>query len=262
MADDFFPEWLYSRQIDDDQFGAAYNNVSDFHRSCLKTNIARHQALYGFPDVTSVLEKKVLAQGGSVEIQVRPLDWCVFVLAKGYASAPRFLAVLMPALFSGVQAVAVVQCGSESVEGTILTACELAGVETVVALSEQQLITLVQDCSVKGHGAVLTLGTGVLSGLNTTSASQRTLKCWSEPVYHTVFADKDADLNLLSWAHPDMELICSAASVKGRLLATCAASADTFPDVPVRLGAGQEALFCWPGLQKDFFLARSVAFLA
>lgn len=262
MADDFFPEWLFSCIIDDAEFAAAYSAVSDVHRSWLKTNIARHQALYGFPESTCVVKKSNLRQGGSVEIRSVPLDWCVVVVSDGYASGPRFLAALMPALFSGVQAVAVVHPAGGTLESSVLVACELAGVEVVVSLVPEQLQELLQQCSAKGRGAVLTLGATCDACVDAIYARQPEVVLWKEPAYPSLLAGDHADTALLAWAHPDKDFVSASDALPGSLLAVCDVSDDAFSGVPVRIGAGQEGLFCWPDLQKDFFFVRSVVFEA
>jgi len=261
MSDAFFPSWVDGRIVADDAFAQAYAAVSDRQRAWLKTTIARHQALYGFPECDAGSARFSLRQGGAVSVHSRPADWCIAVLGKNYASGPRLLAATLPALLSGVRAVCVVRIGADdSWPAAVLTACELAGIELVADMTPDAAVSLIQEVHARGRGRVMLLGNHEQVGSVGQICAAADIAAWREPHISCLAADSAADKDVLRWAHPGVDVVEATSASAARALVAAAQKTDICRHAIVHLGTGQEGLFYWPQLSRAFFTEQSVSF--
>ncbi len=262
MTEHFFPECLDSWIVDEGAFAAAYTGLSAKHRAWLKMNIARHQALYGLPETTESIVRTRFRQGGGMWTVSCPADWCVLAIGAEYAAAPRLLAAVLPALFSGIRTLLVARVTSQPMPWPdgLLAACELAGVETVVSCTGQELCSVLSDCALYGHGRVMMLGSCAYDPVLIRAANTLHLPVWQEPGYDALAVDDSVDKALLRWAHPDMAMLPIVSVKNERILATCTQERENNVSACIHLGRGQEGFFVWPQLEAGFFLVKSIGF--
>jgi hypothetical protein len=176
-----------------------------------------------------------------------------------YASAPRLLAALMPALLARVP---LVLCASTPgpARPDLLCALELAGQEHIYALdavdAAQSQNLLHALTAQPGQGRLVLLHRGALSALRAT-ADAAEVPCWEErraPLLRLCGAEPDAALIRL--AHPD--------AVSARDLAPdvlyCSGPDAVQTQVPLILPPGMEGCWLHPSLTPDFFRVRSLMF--
>lgn len=267
----FFPEWLESVALDDEQFGSAYDAVPDNRRAWLKTTIARLHVLYGTPQVTWGRQENHWRQGHISIAESRPVDWTAVIVDSSYVSGVRLLAAAMMPLLSGVEDILVVFSGETPVAAECLAALELAGIEMAVQVSKEQTATLLSELSVEGaSGRILALGDDAIQVVHNAGVLSGGVQVWFEPQYKSIgiVAGGAFDRDLLSWAHPDLSIVDVAAddfATVSSLAAICCEAdvVDTVPDtVPVSLGAGQEGCWVWPQLVPQWFIHRRFSLLS
>ncbi|WP_290918600.1 hypothetical protein [Halodesulfovibrio sp.] len=266
----FFPEWLDAFVVDDEQFGTAYDTVPDNRRAWLKTTIARLHVLYGTPQVMWGRQENHWRQGHVSIAETRPVDWTTIVVDSEYASGVRLLAAAMMPLLSGVENILVVFTGDTPIAPEALAALELAGVELAVHVDVEKASAVLSELAeTQGAGRVLALGTTAREVTNSIDSGVCGLSSWLEPVFSSIgiIEGTALDRDLLSWAHPDMNIVDVTEDELFSLSAVAAVCCeadvvDNVPDtVPVSLGAGQEGCWIWPELQPQWFMHRRFSLL-
>jgi hypothetical protein len=287
-SDEFpYPTPLMGALVPDSAFAAAYEEVSAVQRGLLKRCIAQLFSWYGRS--TELVESAAVRHGSGLHSfsMSRPLDWTVLVMDGGGHSPVQFLAALLVPLLSGVDHVSVVRDVVDTPwDPAVLTAAELAGVETVFSSPDRTLLpTLVQDLSKKYlHGRVVSLGGGSLSRetfalaqaggvLHTALQPVRRIGIWSE-------GSGSWDLQSLRFGQPYAEIVRCGAPDREESSSSClnmswpefldmdfkavlvpAERIDTALErVPLVLGPGQESFWIWPRLTLETFRARSAGF--
>lgn len=267
----FFPEWLDAFVVDDEQFGTAYDTVPDNRRAWLKTTIARLHVLYGTPQVMWGRQENHWRQGHVSIAETRPVDWTTIVVDSEYASGVRLLAAAMMPLLSGVENILVVFTGDTPIAPEALAALELAGVELAVHVDAEKASAVLSELAeIQGAGRVLALGTTAREVTKSIDLGVCGLSSWLEPVFSSIgiIEGTALDRDLLSWAHPDMNIVDVTEDELSSLSAVAAVCCeadvvDTVPDtVPVSLGAGQEGCWIWPELQPQWFMHRRFSLLS
>jgi hypothetical protein len=280
-----FPDWLGTCLVPDEAFGDAYEAATPERRAWLKTCIARLHALHGAAGMTWGRAEKQWRQGFVSVAEMRPVDWTIVFLSEEYASGPRSVAALMPALLAGVANVLVVRIADQGAHwaASVLAGFELAGQEAVVSLSVDRVPVLLADMARKGSGRCLVLGK--IDEALKAAVTRFTLECspfvagWFEPVPGAlaIAEAEDAceiDEELLAWAHPDLqivrydgdnlEMVQQDASGEGGFLALAGTPdlIDIVPDsIPLMLGPGQEGCWIWPELEPQFFMQRRLSLM-
>lgn len=266
----FFPEWLDAFVVDDEQFGTAYDTVPDNRRAWLKTTIARLHVLYGTPQVTWGRQENHWRQGHISIAETRPVDWAAIVVDSQYASGVRLLAAAMMPLLSGVENILVVFTGNTPIASEALAALELAGVEMAVHVDAEKSSVLLAELLGLGAGRILALGTTAREVVHHVGVGLCGVTSWLEPVFSSIgiVGDTAIDRDLLTWAHPDFNILDVAeddlSSLSGVAAVCCESDVvDNIPDtVPVSLGAGQEGCWIWPELQPQWFMHRRFSLLS
>lgn len=211
-----FPQCLEPYLIGDQAFAAAYEDCSSLVRAGIKTAIARHYALYAPSRVLSADTLACWEHGFYSRTENRPVDWTLICIDAYFASAPRLLGALLPALQAGVPDVAVVRVCAPDPSGSggdtpfpavLLTALELAGQECVCQLDEQTLADWLPHCAASGPGRVIFLGSEC-GGMSARAAKL------DIPVFSSCAAPcigvaglVPEDRALLAAAHPDAAII-------------------------------------------------------
>jgi len=250
------PHWLAECLVSDSELAQAYEDAAPKLRALCKHTLAVLHVFFGeAPD----WEEQSLARsahGFHVRVCSRPADWALVIVDADYASAPRLLAALMPALLARVPLV-LCACTPGPARPELLCALELAGQEQIYALAGAQSLELLRDLTAQpGQGRLVLLHRGALSGLRAL-ADDAELPCWEErraPVLRLCSAEADAALIRL--AHPD--------AVRAEDAAPDAAYRSG-PDAvhvqaPLVLPPGMEGCWLHPSLTPDFFRVRSLAF--
>lgn len=152
--------------VDDAAFAVAYETTGDVDRARLKTCIARLHVLYGAAggagpgDVREGRTATRWRQGFTSLEHAAPCAWALVCVDAAWASAPRLLAAVLPALFAGVGAVAVLRVGgSGQWPAPVLAALELAGQEVVADVAPEVLPALLEALVASGN-AGRTAGAG------------------------------------------------------------------------------------------------------
>lgn len=145
--------------VDDAAFAAAYEATGDVDRARLKTCIARLHVLFGAAsglgagDVREGRTATSWRQGFTSLEHASPCAWTLLCVDASWASGPRLLAALLPALFAGVGSVFVLRVGGGGAwPPQVLAALELAGQE-VAADAEPAAVSALLEALAASGGA-------------------------------------------------------------------------------------------------------------
>jgi hypothetical protein len=278
-----FPHWLYDSALKDSEFEAAYAAVDDEERAWLKTQIARLHGVLG--EERAVVREEVRRfEGGLRTVTVHgSLDWTVLLLGEGCHSAARMLAALMMPLLTGVGETALLRVkGSATVRPgwppAVLVGAELAGQELAADLTAGQAVGLLQELSrFRQEGLVLDLAGSAVD----VPGSIAVWRPW--PVQRAgIWADRPDQWNweALGRAQPDLGLTVWGDAPEDLPLGFSREAGD--PDaffsqsygvlyVPedkveralrhtrLALCPGMEGCWMWPGLRRERFVPRRLA---
>jgi len=250
------PAWLAQRLVSDRELARAYENASPELLALCKHTLAMQHAFYGEAPDWEEQSQLRRAHGLRVRICGKPADWALVIFDAQYASAPRLLAAVMPALLARVPLVLCV-CTPNPARPELLCALELAGQEHIYALDAPQSIALLR-CLVTqpGQGRLVLLHQGALSTLRAV-ADEAGVPCWEErraPILRICGSEPDAALIRL--AHPD------AASAEGSApdVAYCAWPDTVHIQAPLVFAPGMEGCWLHPSLTPHFFRTAALAF--
>ena len=274
---DLVPPWLETFRVAEQTLATAYEATRPEHRAWIKTTLALVRARY--PHVPGQM-RQVWSQhdlGFRHHVQVAPAPWVVCVLASGFASAVRLAAALMVARLAGVPEIIVVRTAVEAdvpFAPALLTAMELAGIEQVFSIPPECTVALLAEWSQHhGQGRVLVhhthadaAETAFFTGL-AQCASEHRLPVWHDQPPTLGVSVPDADMALLSWAHPDARIVQVTSDASPGSLLRLDAIYEAGPDdnatadvTPLRLcGHGPDALTgAWlhTDLEPTFFQTR------
>jgi hypothetical protein len=256
---------LRSRLVPERSWAEAFESAPPVLRALCKHNLAALHALFGeAPD----REEHSFSRDGKglrARLRTRPADWALIVFDAKYASAPRLLAAVMPALLARVPFIPVV-CTGGAARPELLCALELAGREQTYLLDARQgreLLRALVSRGGRGAGRLVLLHTGGLEALRA-AALETHVPCWEErrpPVLHV--ADSEVDMELLRLAHPDA--VFSASPLSGPrdtppdAVYRSARATETSAAGPLTLAAGMEGVWVHPRLSPDFFREREIS---
>lgn len=209
-----------STLVPDAAFAAAYDATPPERRADLKTCIAALHALFGEKPssrLTSVANQRL---GMAFLDGACPVPWAVICLDPAYASGPRLLAALMPALLAGVHDVRVVRLApsGSSWPAPVLTALELAGQEQAHDLDLSGLVALLEHRCAQGRGRLVLLGEAPSSSGIVEIARRASVPVWMEGAPPRIVIDTYAsiDREVVRWAHPDADILHAEDAVRGR----------------------------------------------
>ena len=250
------PPRLAECLVPDSELARAYENTAPKLLALCKHTLAVQHAFFGeAPD----WEEQSLSRsthGFRARVHSRPADWTLVVFDAEYASAPRLLAALTPALLARVPLV-ICACTPGPARPELLCALELAGQEHIYILDASQSLDLLHSLTAQpGQGRLVLLHTGALSFLRTAAAATE-LPCWEErraPVLRVCGAEPDAAL--IHLAHPDA---ASAGDAAPDAL-YCSGPDAVHAQAPLVLPQGMEGCWLHPSLTPDFFRVRSLTF--
>lgn len=162
-ANDSFilPEWLDEFAIEDSLIGQSYEKTPASVRASLKKTIACLSCLYG--EIPHERERKTrFNQGLTIIERDMPVSFCLILCPADYSYPERFIASLMPAIFSGV--VCIIPCfitekrvnfsgEMSTVSSSLLAAVDLAGIEFTYLLDreESERLLLFTEKQSSGH---------------------------------------------------------------------------------------------------------------
>ena len=250
------PLWLAEYLVPDSELARAYEDTASELRALCKHTLAMQHTFFG--EAPDLEEQSLLrsAQGLCVRVRSRPADWTLVIFDAAYASAPRLLAALMPALLARVPLVLCISTPGP-MWPELLCALESAGQEQIYRLEASQSLDLLQSLVVQpGQGRLVLLHRGALSALRA-AAYEADLPCWEErraPMLR--ICGSEFDTALIRLAHPD------AASAENAAPDAVYRSGSHALQVqaPLTFPPGMEGCWLHPSLTPDFFRVRSLAF--
>ena len=250
------PPWLAECLVTDGELALAYENVAPkLHALCKHTLAVQHVFFGEAPD----WEEQSLSRsthGFHVRVCSKPVDWTLLIFDAEYASAPRLLAALTPALLARVPLV-LCACTPGPARPELLCALEFAGLEHIYALDASQSLDLLRSLAAQpGQGRLVLLHRGTLSVLRA-AADAMELPCWEErraPVLRICGAEPDAAL--IQLAHPDAANAGNAAPD----VLYCSGPDAAHVQAPLIFPPGMEGCWLHPSLTPDFFRVRSLTF--
>jgi hypothetical protein len=260
-------ELLAGRLVPDQSFADAYENTTADVRGGMKTAIARACALFPGRGMRANSRRRVWEHGFVSEEAQRPAAWALICLDEDFASAPRLLAAVMPALLSGTAAVAVIRTSSSPCIAawppSLLCALELAGQEIAACAEPKELRAWINSLSRAGRGRCLFLGRQF--GNAPAAAERNNIPVWRDSAKPVIgIPDLDAELcSFARQAHPDALLAdCGKPGGRGRMNAIlCNLEQAPAYSGLAPLAVSPEHAWCWhyPGLSPSWFLDASLA---
>jgi hypothetical protein len=254
------PPWLAEGLVPDSELARAYEDTTPALHALCKHALAVQHAVFGETPDWEEQRLTRLAHGFCTRACSRPADWALVVFDAAYASAPRLLAALMPALLARVPLVSCV-CTPGPARPELLCALELAGQEQIYALTASRSLDLVRHLAEQqGQGRLVLLHRNSLSALRA-AADEARLPCWEErraPVLDIRGSEPDAALIRL--AHPDAALAENTAPNAIPDAVYCSGPESVRVQAPLVFLPGMEGCWLHPSLTPDFFRARSLAF--
>ncbi|MFI3272085.1 MAG: hypothetical protein R3Y11_08310 [Pseudomonadota bacterium] len=264
--------------VDDDAFATAYDAVDASLRAHLKTNIALHHSMMGMAPSWQSKHTERATAGFTMTEHCRPISWVTIVLAENFASGPRLVAALMPALLAGITDVQLVRLvdyeGGESPwPHVLLAALELAGQEQVASACVQDVVAHVQahaQAHVQDHvqtkptqGRIIFLGENATlkSQLSHAVARMPNVKFWAEGHAPRLYIDAAAnfDMDLIRWAHPDGVVCNEFTEGLSAVYSDGPASPQVSSKHALTLKKGCEALWVYTDLRREFFMQDAVS---
>lgn len=253
--------------VADEIFAEAYDAVDATLRARLKTNIALHHSMLGVTPSLNVTHTNRATAGFAMTEQKQAVSWTVIVLGESFASGPRLVAALMPALLAGVEDVHVVRVtdGEQNASPwpqALLAALELAGQEQASTAAVDALVNFIGEKG--GSGRLLFLGDdGAKSRIVHAVAKMPNIEIWSSTDKPRIYIDSEADFDadLMRWAHPDAvfcETVAEGGEVDAVFTVGDGQEYSHNPKAPLTLRQGCDALWIYPSLKPDFFLQQSV----
>jgi len=251
------PLWLTECLVSDGELAQAYESIAPQVLASCKHTLSVQHAFFGEAPDFEEHSLARLAHGFQARIRSRPADWALVLFDAQYASAPRLLAAVMPALLARVP---LVLCASTPgpARPDLLCALEFAGLEHLYALSAAQSMELLHSLvSQPGQGRLALLHQGDLAALRA-AADAAEVPCWEErraPVLRICGPEPDAAL--IALAHPDA--VCADTPAPDALYCSGTPEAQR-TQAPLTLPPGMEGCWLHPSLTPDFFRARSLIF--
>lgn len=264
-----WPEMCDALRLDDAVMGQAYDSVAPALRACIKTGIAFQYALHGEQPNQAARYINNSAQGFAYGVQCRPAAWTMLFLGPDYASAPRLVAALMPALLARVPLVGLACLGALPSQA-VCASLELLGVEDIFCLpdlpaAQHLLQQLARTGTPQVPGRALFLHKGELAPLEQT-ARRLNLNVWQEAAAPRIalHAQGDYDVKILQWCHPDAQILAEDNSNMRAVDAVFGAAPPLMlppsphQDVPLLLGVGTEGLWWHKNLEPCFFVEKQL----
>jgi hypothetical protein len=250
------PSWLAAGLVSDDELAQAYEESAPGLRASCKHTLAVQHAFFGEAPDWEEQSLSRSAHGFRARVCDRPVDWALVMFDAEYASAPRLLAALMPALLARVPC-ALCVCMPGPARPELLCALELAGQEQIYALDASQSLDLVRNLAAQTkQGRLVLLHRGALSALRA-AADEAGIPCWEErraPVLRV--CGPEPDMELIRLAHPDSAPAEDAAPDA----VYCSWPDAVHVQAPLVLAAGMEGCWLHPSLTPGFFRARTLMF--
>lgn len=257
----------FLRPVEDEAFATAYDAVDASLRARLKTNIALHHSMFGTAPSLQIKRTERTNAGFVMSERRGSVSWVTLVLTENFASGPRLIAALMPALLAGVSDVQVIRLiAEESREGgelgqhspwphELLAALELAGQEQVAFAELADVVNYVKSQSSCGRVVLLGEDVQAQEQLARVMTSLGHGKFWAEGHAPRVYvhSEDDFDTDLIRWAHPDCILYAEPIEQADAIFSE-KVTASSCAHAPLVLQKGCEALWMYTALNSDFFM--------
>ncbi|WP_457572294.1 hypothetical protein [Desulfovulcanus sp.] len=275
--------WLERFALDDQILAQSYEQLGDVKRSWLKKLIAHLYNYYGRKNCQEKMVSMAYAQGFKSYVRISPWNLLVCVIDNQFKAANKVLAAIMPALMAGTKEIIVILENSEHKEmpEQILVGLELMGVENILLMDKENISNFMQEIvSNNAVDGLFCLGDKeIVSQL----VGQKNYFFWSPRPVKLAGLVVDTDLNwdveILSWANPDLEFIVLTDKkgndwsgnfrvFEGREedfwsqdFDVLFASEKEFLKnrrITLGFGPGQESSWIWPELDGSFFYHRQI----
>lgn len=254
--------------VEDEAFATAYDAVDASLRARLKTNIALHHSIFGTAPSLQIRHTERANAGFVMSERRRSVSWAILVLTEHFASGPRLIAALMPALLAGVSDVQVIRLVSKESEESgqqspwpheLLAALELAGQEQVVSAELADVVNYVKSQSSCGRVVLLGEDVQAQAQLAHAMAHMGHVNFWAEGHAPRMYVEsgQDFDTDLIRWAHPDCILYAEPIEQADAIFSEDM-SVSPCAHAPLVLQKGCEALWMYTALRPEFFIQDTV----
>ncbi|MBT8764040.1 hypothetical protein KFV02_08865 [Desulfohalobiaceae bacterium Ax17] len=275
--------WLERFALDDQVLGQAYEQLGALKRSWLKKLIANLYNYYGREEVQEKVVSLAQGQGLKSYVQITPWNRLVCVIDNQFKAANKVLAAIMPAIMTGTKEIlAIVENWEENEPPEqILVGLELMGVESIMAMSRENILNFIQESENNnalnglfylGPKQILSQALGQKKGYFFWAPRQIKLAGL------VLDASKEWNIDVLGWANPELEFIVlgdrkgnwpqnfrqftgDKESFWSKDFDVLFASEKEFvknKQISLGFGPGQESSWIWPDLDKALFYQRRV----
>ncbi|RQD67528.1 MAG: hypothetical protein D5R98_00785 [Desulfonatronovibrio sp. MSAO_Bac4] len=273
---------LEKRLIDDNDLEKSYSITGDLNRSWMKKQIACLFNIYnhnaGF-ESTSIQHMRAGIQQYQAQAPFQSL--LVFV-NNSFRAWNRLLALTVPAVTSGIKDIGVFFVRDNQAEPypQILTALELAGIENIYVITQDQLKSLPVTSDMFQNSIIADICPENISHFPGISLSGnfKYTRCFHKSSFEgLVWAESEYDWNLeiIQEAHPDVSFTIAGPETPIDVPGLTVSKKDfstltkkhwdlflgpenlyTQTNIPLGLSPGMEALWLWPHIDNHFFKTR------
>jgi len=275
--------WLERFAVDDQILGQAYEQLGAVKRSWLKKLIANLYNYYGREEVQEKVVSLTQGQGLKSYVQITPWNRLVCVIDNQFKAANKVLAAIMPAVMTGTKEIIVIVENWEENEPPeqILVGLELMGVESILAMSREDILNFIQE-SENNNALNGLFYLGPKQILSQALGQKRDYFFWTPRQIKlagiVIDASKEWDIDVLSWANPELDFIVlgdrkekwpqNFHPFKGEKESFWSLDFDVLfasekefvknRHISLGFGPGQEGSWIWPDLDKALFYQRRV----
>lgn len=162
---EYIPAWLEDHRLPDELAQDAYENCSSQWRALIKTGLALAHFHYGDCDEVTSQSRRRRHSGFQENVKMGPAPWVMLVFECAYAAAARMAAAAVAPILADVDSIIAISVGGAPTKPA-LVALELAGVEDIFILTEQQTGLLARELIRFGKpGRLVCLHGGALNGV-------------------------------------------------------------------------------------------------
>lgn len=241
-------------------FADAYSKTAPDLRAFIKNTLALGHAFYGEQPQSSCTHLRKPALGFACTRHSQAVDWALFALDAGFASAPRLAAALMCARLAGVETLLPVWFGATQFPSALVCTLELTGVNTAYHSPQGSLADCVAEYTRQSpHGRILRFGASWAK-----QPLPAALPTWDDVppriAYNPQQLAPNAALSVLAWAHPDAAIQAVPEIPSAGLFdAVYGFTPPQEPCAPLLLDAAMAGCWLHHSLEPQFFMRHSLA---
>jgi len=248
------------QQIPDELMAEAYETVGEHGRALIKREIARLFSFFSSKRGVKSKQNYDPQTGQVLDLSRQPVQELNVSIGMDYASFPRLLATVVPALSCGTQEMHVFLPDWKRISPWILAALELSGVEDIYCPSSAgEAAESVSPADFSGFWINL--------GRSSDSVNSGSSQCWCEPAVLKAGVWMESpgcfDIRAIKRHHPDMEFnIYSPGKMENAQVISVERFVGLDHDVVyapeyllpecsrawLGLGPGMELAWLWPGI--------------